>query len=775
MIPDGYNSGDLLWLGDWGPVWIVVLTLIGVLVIGVSAYDLRGLKPLRRFTLVTLRALVYLCAVVMLLEPALDLKNISRVKNHVAVVVDTSESMSLKLDEDGTTRMSRVHEVLPDLAPYIEQHKDDHIFHFFSYGEQAEGILQSSREELESSSSDGKFSDLGSALKAVDARFVEEELGGVIVYSDGIDSGAMGNRTRRGEALDSTSKSFVESLGVPINTVAAASQEGLRDVAIARVMRDDFAFVHNKVSVDVEVQVIGVPEQPLTVTLARGTEELQTRQIQLTKDQTLYKVRFEFVPRQIGQEIYSVKVPVLENEALITNNQSMFLLRVIRDKIRALQVVGRPSWDERFMRRLLKRDPNIDLISFFILRTGESLSNASRNELSLIPFPTSDLFDKELGSFDLVIFQNFNFGPYNMRQYLPKIEEFVKKGGGFVMIGGDLSFASGGYARTAIEEALPVGLPAGRGKLIDTSRFRPELTKAGLRHPITQLAFDPATNTQLWATLPEQRGTNIVGKALPGATVLATHPKLRAGGKPMPVITIGSHGEGRVMAMTTDSTWRWGFESLGDGGTPREYQLFWHNAMRWLIKDPELKLVKLELAEDTTHPDARVEIGVRVSNSDYSPAQNRPGEVVITHTPHTPTEQPLTLEPLPIQTNSAGVAQIEFVPERTGVYELVARVNDEQGDPLEDRQLVLVVPDLREFQTIIPRDDLLEAIATQTDGAFSNIQDASKARSPRLLEPRTVKVNRRKVIQLWDSALAFLLIMMLLGAEWTLRRRWGRL
>ncbi len=100
-IFEQYNSGDVLWLGDWGLLWIVGLLVIGALVVGLSAYDLRPLKPLRRWTLVALRALVYLLAVAMLLEPALDLKNVSKVKNNVAVLVDTSSSMQLKTLEQG--------------------------------------------------------------------------------------------------------------------------------------------------------------------------------------------------------------------------------------------------------------------------------------------------------------------------------------------------------------------------------------------------------------------------------------------------------------------------------------------------------------------------------------------------------------------------------------------------------------------------------------------------------------------------------------------------
>jgi len=785
-IFEQYNSGDILWLGDWGLLWIVALLVLGLFVVGLSAYDLKPLKPARRWTLVVLRALVYLLAVAMLLEPALDLKNVSRVKNHIAVLVDTSRSMQLKTSESTAplgqndkeqTRHELVREFLPEFAELAEREKETHEFTFFSFGET---LAPSSRQALEKSTeADGRASDMTQALLGIKKYYEGKEIGGVVVLSDGIDSGAIGRRTKRGEELDVTSQALLAELDAPINTVAAARAKGLKDVAISRILHEDFAFVHNKLSVQVELQVVGMQETSFPVTLRREGEVLQTRQVSIEEGKTRYLVDFEFVPERIGKEIYAVSVPVFEGEALDRNNRGYFLLKVIRDKVRALQVVGRPSWDERLLRRLLKRNPNVDLISFFILRTNQSLSNVDQDEMSLIPFPTQELFEQELGSFDLVIFQNFDFGPYNMRKYLPEIEQFVRDGGGFVMVGGDLSFASGGYARTPIEGILPVELPPGSGDaIVDLKDFRPELTEAGKRHPITQLAFDPATNAKLWGELPAQKGTNIVLDEKPWATVLARHESLTYNGKKMPVITIGEVDEGRVMALTTDSTWRWGFEYLGKGGTPREYQLFWNNAIRWLIKDPELKLVKLELAEDTHTPGDIIPLTVRVAKPDYTPAENVSGELEITwrSLEGLSTDAEETREAIPaiaFKTGASGVANLEFVPSKPGAYELRARVKTGDGE-LEDQSTMLVVDDVREWRDIIPRDALLEAISQLTDGEHMSLPDASTGDLV-FAEPRAVKINRRKVIHLWDTALTFVLILLLLGAEWALRRRWGRL
>jgi hypothetical protein len=131
-----YNAGDILWLGDWSPTWIVILAMLGVLVIGISAYDLRNLARHRRWTLVGLRGIVYAMAVMLLLEPAIDLKNISKVKNDVAVLVDTSRSMTLKAGgETDQTRYARASSALDEMKSVVERGEDDHNFHFYAFGD----------------------------------------------------------------------------------------------------------------------------------------------------------------------------------------------------------------------------------------------------------------------------------------------------------------------------------------------------------------------------------------------------------------------------------------------------------------------------------------------------------------------------------------------------------------------------------------------------------------------------------------------------------------
>jgi uncharacterized membrane protein len=770
-----YNTSDLLWLGDFSPRWIVALAIVGALVLAVSAYDLRTMRASRRWTLVGLRAAVYAVAVVMLLEPALDLKHVSKVKNHVAVLVDASQTMDLKTGSSDETRYDRAIDAIGRLESLITADNEDHQFSLFTYGESLETASLASLRAL---TPEAHSADLSGAIEAVQQRFEGSDIGGLMILSDGIDTGAIGRRVRRGESLDETTRDFLRRLDAPVNTLATASSEALKDVAIARVLHDDFAFVHNKITVDVELQVIGMGATSFPVTLRRDGEILQTRTIAVQPDTTVYRVEFEFVPKQIGKEIYSVTVPEFTGEALYENNTHHFVLRVIRDKIRVLQVVGRPSWDQRFLRGLLKRNPNVDLISFFILRTNANPQLVPPHEMSLIPFPTDELFRDELPSFDLVIFQNFNFGPYQMGQYLPAIASFVREGGAFAMIGGDLSFASGGYARTPVEDILPVHLPpAGpRSSMVDTSEFRPRLTNAGQRHPITQLAFDPGVNAEIWEELPPLKGTNIVHGAIEEATVLLTHPRLRHQGQPMPVLTVSEMGKGRVMALTADSTWRWGLTHVGQGGTPREYQAFWNSAIRWLIKDPELKLVRINIPENIYAPGMTMEGAVRVFAPDYSPAANVSGTLRIYRrdlgsAPQAGNRE--LVETRPFETDAAGQYVIEYGVDREGVYELEVDARTQSGD-ITEADLFLAVPRTDQYRDIIPRNELLAAIASETGGYHALLPELRPS-SLVFQPPRFVEVNHRRVIQLWDSVMLFLLIVGLLGIEWSLRRRWGRL
>ncbi len=779
MIDDlsGFDEGRLLLLTDLGPIALGVLVALSVLALAVTWLDMRDLPRRRAVTVTVLRGLALALAVFVVMEPAVELRDVTREKNHVLVLVDTSASQGLPLP-DGEDRWDRTRGALDELRPLVEGASEAHHFDVFALTAE---LVASSIDALtdEGYAPEGDATHLLEVLRGVRDEYAPGELGGVVLVSDGIDNGNLSERVPRGTELDRETRELIASLGVPVHTIATAAEGDVRDVAIERVLYDDFAFVRNAIEVSVDVRALGYDDLSLPVTLRREGVPLQTRQVLMSADDDVQRVTFSFVPERIGKEIYTVDVPVLDGEAIVENNVEHFVLNVIRDRIRVLHVVGAPSWDVRFLRQLLEGNTNVDLISFFILRTGEDLQRAVNREMSLIPFPTQELFTEELGGFDLVLFQNFTFEPYEMRRYLGNVRDFVEGGGGFAMIGGDQSFSVGGYAGTEIADILPVALPPGRSAeaSVDLGTFRPSLTEAGRRHPITRLAFDRAANDTLWSELPEQHGTNVVGQAVDGATVLAVHPALRAGSEPMPVVTVADRGEGRSMAVTFDESWRWSFDAVAGGGTSAAYTTFWNSAIRWLIRDPELNLVQVEIAREIFAPGDEVEAQVRVFRPDYAPAAGTGGtvEVIRRDLSRLAEDAGETVLEQAFTTDETGRWVLRYDVTEPGAYTVRAVSALDDGTPIEDDEIFLGIVTSRELRDVSPRPALLAQLSEASEGGTTRTAPPSRLRSLELSQTRIERVNRRQVVHVWNAPPVLVALALLLGLEWTLRRRWGRL
>ncbi|MCK5797712.1 MAG: hypothetical protein KAI47_11040, partial [Deltaproteobacteria bacterium] len=714
-------------------------------------------------------ALAAAAILLLVLQPAIQRRNVTRVPNHIAVLVDTSRSMSFRGQDSsqrgGITRWDRVRAILRASAGRLTAWAKHRRVDFFAFDE---GLVSLGGPPPSSVRPRGRATHLRAALEALRRRYRGRDLAGAVILSDGGDNGRFGS-------LAQGALAFARSFDAPIHGLLVGAQH-LRDVAIAKVRADDFAFVRNALQVEVDVVVQGVaPGTLLKVVLRqRPRRVVATKRVRVVAGKTRYTVTFDFVPSEVGRYAYDVSTPLLDGEALGDNNHRSFLLRVIRDRIRVLQVSGRPSWDERFLRRLLKRDPNVDLISFFILRTPASQALVSPAELSLIPFPTAELFEHELGSFDLVILQDFNFGPYGIGVYLPHLRRYVLKGGGLAMLGGDLSFSSGGYAQTPVAEVLPVTLLPGNlppEALIDETDFRARLTVAGRVHPILQIGPDQVATAKLFASLPPLSGVNRVRGLAAGATSLLVHPRLKdEGGRALPVLAVRDIGKGRTLALMTDSLWQWAFVSLADaGGSRRAYDRFWRNALRWLIRDPELSTLRISLRRDRVAPKQEVAVTIRATHADYAPAKDLSitweVEPLGDHAGVAATSKRGT-------TDAQGELHVAPKPSVSGVYRVRAHATI-GGRARHAEALFVVQASGIEFHDPRAQPAVLRALAAASGGRFFEAPSALPDLS--FNEPRIVRINAQGEETLWDTWWAFMLIVLVFSAEWVLRRRAGHL
>lgn len=770
-----FNEWRWVLMAPWGRlgIWLGFATAAVALALAVRG-TARERRPWRRALLVMLRAGATAAALVLFLEPALELRHVTREPNHIAVLVDDSRSMDLSEQgyaENAPTRGDRAAGIVSRSAAVFERWRESHHVDFFTF---SDTLLPAAEATLAAGpASRADATQLREALESVRARYDGADLAGIVVISDGTPTGRFADGVGDGAAHD-----FLTGLATRVHTVWAG-RTGLKDFAIARVDADEFAFVRTAVRIEAVVRGTGFARRALTVTLKRDGAPIKMATVLVGGGGggEEARVTFELTPERIGKYVYEVSIPVDDEEAVATNNSRAFVVRVIRDRIRVLQVAGRPSWDQQALRAHLKANPNVDLISFFILRTPDDIQLVHPDEMSLIPFPTEELFEQQLGSFDAIVLMNFEYGKYGIGPYLENIKRYVEEGGGLAMVGGDLSFSTGDYDATPVAEVLPVELlPFEPGddprRLISEEEFRPRLTSEGLRHRITQLRFESHDNEARWNSLPPLIGMNLSAGARPNATVLATHPYLRArSGKPMPVIAVGEYGQGRSLALLTDTTWRWGITAAGrDGDDGRAYHHFWENSVRWLIRDPEFEYLHVESDAAAYGPGEAPRITARLVDKDYRPAHG--GDVTLTLTRGTG-DQAVTLFDKPFRLDDGGEVHVDLKAPEPGAYRVQARAK--VGDRIVTADDVFLINgERRELEHPEAREDVLRSLAEATGGRYLGTAGTLDADLP-FAPPRVVRVDRRTDLELWSRPYLMLLALAFLGTEWALRRRSGYL
>ena len=709
----------------------------------------------RPAALMLLRLLGGMAVLGFLCQPALMRRARHQRKTRLAIVADRSGSMQLPIDA-AHSRIDAVRQFVGASSAALRRLEQRFVVQWYDL----DGPIAASALAL---APDATRTDLLAPLRQLIQSPNEAPLGAVVLLSDGADNAGA---APDGPALAESTRQCLANLQVPVNVVAFGAGRAVADVAVAHVDFDSYAFVHNTLTVDATIAMTGLASQSLAVTLLREGKPVATQNIDVHSDKPVHVV-FRDKPDKVGSTAYSVQVPLPVGDALPRNNTRHFVVQVARDKTRILHVAGRPSWDERFLRQYLQQNANIDLVSFFILRTPENDMSIPEQELSLIPFPVGKLFTTELASFDVVIFQNFDFRLYQMQSYLQNIAQATRGGLGFVMIGGNDSFAEGGYVGTPMEDILPVRLPQAPQTGPILQALAPKLSDAGLHHPLTDLTLGTGDVAEAWQNLPRWTGANHIAGLMPSACSLVEDAHLRdAQGAAMPLLAAMEVGNGRSVAIATDAMWRWRFHP-GDGGRgERAYQRLWANTLRYLVKDPEQQRVLVTPQKSTFEPHESIPLQLSALGRDYKKLPFAQLAVSVTKVGEAP------VAPIDVKVGAEGNVLHTVAPLPDGAYRVVARTSA-QGQQVGAGSAVFVVqPHNTEWVDTAPRPALLHDIAAASGGKSlqpgPNTWDKLAHR-----DSDVVELDRRHTVELWDNGFAFLLGALIWGGEWALRRQRG--
>ena len=393
------------------------------------------------------------------------------------------------------------------------------------------------------------FSDLSKTL----ADIPPDRLAGVVIVTDGQIHDVPTNATDFG-------------LEVPVHAVLTGKPDEFdRRLEIVRAPR--FGIVDSVQ--DAEIRVIDHPSNnagaSVELTIRRSDQTEEKRSVRPGETVTI-PVHFPHA----GLNIVELEVETAPGELTTANNKAVIAAEGVRENLRVLLVSGEPHAGERTWRNLLKSDAAVDLVHFTILRPPEKQDGTPINQLSLIAFPTRELFSEKLEEFDLIIFDRYHRRGVLPLLYLDNVAQYVENGGAVLVAAGQRYASPTSLFRTPLAHVLPA---APTGRLIEQP-YRPAVTETGDRHPVTRgLANGPkdAESWGRWFRLIETESAN--------GDVLMQGPQDK------PLLILNRIKEGRVALLLSDHAWLWarGFE----GGGP--YTALLRRLAHWLMKEPDLE------------------------------------------------------------------------------------------------------------------------------------------------------------------------------------------
>jgi hypothetical protein len=477
----------------------------------------------------------------------------------------------------------------------------------------------------------------------------------------------------------------VAGIGGPLHALISG-EEGEKDRRIRFENAPRFGIVGKPMDMTYRVIATGNDRGTVDVRVSVNGQQVSVEKAEIGREMPL-----EVTIPAAGRNIVELAIDPVEGELTDTNNRAIAILDGIRENLRVLLVSGEPHAGERTWRNLLKSDASVDLVHFTILRPPEKQDGTPINELSLIAFPTRELFVEKINDFDLIIFDRYQHRDVLPILYYDYIAEYVEKGGALLIAAGPEYAGEQSIARTPLMAALPA-MPTGD---VLEQAFYPRLTDLGKRHPVTRGLEGSATEPPNWS-----RWFRLIGIENPEGEVVMKGPDNR------PLLLLDRKGEGRVGMFLSDQGWLWarGFE----GGGP--HVALYRRIAHWLMKEPELE-------EERLTADGRgMLLDIRRQTMSDNPG---PAQVI------TPTGKTMTV---PLTQTEPGVFNGSAETTEIGLYQIA------NGDLTALAHIGPV--NAPEFSDTVSTTSVLSPVATETGGSVRRLEDGGSFTLPAIVPVR---------------------------------------
>jgi uncharacterized membrane protein len=729
------------------PWWGVLLVAGAIGVIAWRAYAHSVVPRPRRDLLIALRVITLAALVVFLMRPVRITDSGLR-DVFVPVLVDASRSMSIE-DADRRPRIDRARdlvtrEILPALGNQF--HVD-----VLSFGDR---LRDTSPADLAATD---RQSDLSGAVAAVRDRYRGRPIAGVIVVSDGGDTGTA---THAETAIPP-----VYAFGVGARTIGRDRE--VTSVTAAEAVADD-----SRIDLAVSAVSHGTGTEPIALQLEANGKPIEVRRIAPAAEGVPVHTVFQVTPARGSAVVYSVEVPLLAGELVPENNMRSVLVQPPSRQHHVLFVEGAPGFEHSFLKRAWAADPGLDLDSTvrkgkndqgadtYYIQASQSRSNALS---SGYPSRAEDLF-----TYDAIVLANVQSTQLT-RDQQELTRAFVGKRGGGLLVLGARTFTKPGLGDTPLEEVLPLQLvdrgDGDKDTVLPASATRGmnqvALTAAGEANPIMQLGSTVDDTRRRWDTTPSLASTIPLGGPRPGASVLAIAGG--AGGVTRPVIAVQRYGQGRSLIFAGEGAWRW---RMLLPSADRSYDTFWRQALRWLaLSADDPVAIRLPAAGA---PGENLSVRVLARDAAFAPQLDATIDIDVT-APDGRHDAIAGAQPREAQEDGAYIAG--FRADGPGVYRL--RAVARRGATTIGSAAAAMLVGGSDPEMTDPRLNLqvLQRLALRSGGSL--VTPGETASLAERLRGAVPAARLAVTHDLWHTGWSFAAILTLLVSEWVLRRRWG--
>lgn len=751
---------------------VVVLCLATVVFFYQVVYRLLGGR--RIAALLTLRCLAILILLAMLFRPVLAILPIGSKKPLLLMLADSSKSMSVQDVKNAPTRYENVVETCQAELPAAGKRFDVRYYVFDTTLRAVEGI-----DDLFHREPEGEATNLVLAIQEAVARHPNQQIFAVCLLTDG-------NHNGPGDPIKAA-----KDLGVPLYTIGVGTEEmrsdKLQDISIAAVDAPDEAVANNVTHIKAHIASEGLANRSIEVLLQDGPQPLDRQTLVLSDQQKIHVVELNYNPTTTGRKKLTVSVPVDPAELIGENNSHDVHLLVTDPQIKVLYIEGAVRPEFKFLRRFLGTDPNLELATLILVRPPMFTAGGTVAGKPLAGFPKTA---EEFKAFDVFIIGDLDRS-YLSKSQMDMLIEAVRAGKGLLMIGGTGTLGPGGYGGTVIEQMLPVMVgPRGKDRQ-EATPFVPRLTTEGKAHPIfaglatffADAETRPTTTQSGSGSPPPLQGCVIVEAAKPGAAILAEHPTRERGGKPLIVLAAQTFGSGRTAVFTADTTWRW-YMFRRALGAESPYHRFWGQLIRWLANS-ELKErsaeagVQVQVAKSFYHPGEQVEVMAKVRDEEGQAYNFANVVAAITGPDGKPKELALAR-----REDRTGAYHVSYAPTTPGPYKVEVTARKQEAVLGKDAIDFTLGRPSAEFEKLSLDADRLGKMAAASGGEYLKLPGLSdliarlarryetQGHGPQQATEYTVFAAKTSFRRHLKMAVVFGLFVLLVTAEWLLRRRW---